>query len=90
MIIQPEADPAQEAVMRGFWLRLLVFVEAMGMACTASISRMIKSKKKFSKQGVKGVVLGVWPGILGYSLRSGGTSWMRKNYSTSPFGSGLS
>ncbi len=50
MIIQPEADPAQETVMRGFWFRLLVFFEAVGMACTASISRMIKSKKKFSKQ----------------------------------------
>ena len=38
--------------MRGFWFRLLVFVEAVGMACTTSISRMIKSKKKFksSKQ----------------------------------------
>ncbi len=38
--------------MREFWLQLLVFVEAVGMACTASLSRMIKSKKKFknSKQ----------------------------------------
>jgi len=36
--------------MREFWLRLLVFVSAVGMACAASINRMIKSKKKFSKQ----------------------------------------
>ena len=35
--------------MRRFWLRLLVLVQAVGMACTASINRMIKSKKKFSK-----------------------------------------
>ena len=36
--------------MRGFWLRLLACGEAVSMAFTASTSRMIKSKKKFSKQ----------------------------------------
>ena len=36
--------------MKRFWLRLLVFVEAVGMTCTASITRMIKSKKKVPKQ----------------------------------------
>ena len=36
--------------MRGFWSKPLGFVEAVGMACSASINRMIKSKKKFFKQ----------------------------------------
>ena len=38
--------------MKGFWLQPLVFIEAVGMACTASISRMTVAKKKFksSKQ----------------------------------------
>ena len=49
--------------MMGFWLRLLVLVEAVGMVCTASISRMMK---KASKQMSPGKVPAVAsPSLLG-------------------------